>query len=50
MLTPEELDALSNKMLKPNECTECGERPETFTAMVDHLKSAHPENGDTRSV
>lgn len=40
--TPDELDALSNKMLRTKRCPDCGTKISGgFTGLVQHLKDAH---------
>lgn len=48
MPTPAELDRLANALLGKPKCDQCGERCPNFTALVTHLKDAHPNGGDTR--
>lgn len=49
MPTPDELDKMSNKILRKSKCDYCSYRPKNFTDYVAHLKAKHPENGDTAS-
>lgn len=48
MPTPEEIDKLSDAMYGKPKCGTCGERCASFTALVQHLKDAHPGDGDPR--
>lgn len=46
--TPEELDKLSDALLKPDAKNPDGSRM-SFTEYVEHLKTTNPEGGDTKS-
>jgi len=46
--TPEELDKLSNALLKPDATNPDGSRM-SFTEYVEHLKETNPEGGSTNS-
>jgi hypothetical protein len=50
MPTPEELDRISNGMLGKPKCEKCKTRCANFTALVQHLKDAHPEDGSPASA
>lgn len=47
--TPDELDALSNKVFRPDEYNADGSRM-SFTEYVEHLKGTNPDGGSTKSV
>lgn len=46
--TPEELDKLSDALLKPDATNPDGSRM-SFTEYVEHLKETNPEGGSTKS-
>lgn len=48
MPTPAELDKLTNAMLGKPKCGTCGQKCPNFSSLVQHLKDAHPDDGDTR--
>lgn len=50
MPTPEEIDRLADGMLGKPKCGKCGQRCKNFTAFVQHLKDAHPEDGSPASA
>lgn len=45
--TPEELDKLSNGMAGKPRCDQCGAKCANFSALVNHLRTAHPDGGST---
>ena len=48
MPTPQELDRIANAMLGKPKCGTCGRKCRNFSALVDHLRDDHPDDGDPR--